>query len=230
MAKKHKSSPPPDQKGKGLKIAEEPLTEAEVEELFRKEKEDWTMCMQQDCSEELSKLSAKGCNEEQLLSLLWDVYQVNNAAWDASVLLGVTLEETRNLREQILGLAERIKRLNATFGRLFLVPHLLKLPKLLHQYHEATHLLTEKSELKAFLDSRGTPQFYRLAVCRLINYVYDQTERYYDKDLGKLVPAACGYDIDRDYREQHKKFRQRHYEKLKSYLWLLDLVNQRSHS
>ncbi len=44
-----------------------------IDALAEQDEEDWTNYLLETCSKEFSKLGEKGCNQEKLLELLWDV-------------------------------------------------------------------------------------------------------------------------------------------------------------
>ena len=193
-----------------------------IETLSEQDEKDWTNYVLETCSEEFSKLEEKGCNQKKLLELLWDVMIWKETYSWALQNSGMTLEGVRRLQKELTEAAEEIVRLNIGIFQPILsadkhLRHLLHLPKFLRQYVQESRLLTDgDSNLTPLLDQRAE-QLKNLAVCRLIGYVHGETGKLHDKELGKLVAAACGKSVDKTYTA-HKKVRQRYYEKLKSYL------------
>lgn len=191
-----------------------------IDALAEQDEEDWTNYLLETCSEEFSKLGEKGCNQKKLLELLWDVMIWEETYSKALPNSGMTLKGVRRLQKKLTEAAEEIVRLNIGIFQPILsadkhLRHLLDLPKFLRQYVKKSRLLTDgDSNLTPLLDQRAE-QLKNLAVCRLIGYVHGETGKLHDKELGKLVAVACGKSVDKAYTEQHKKFRQRHYENLK---------------
>jgi len=192
-----------------------------IETLSEQDEEDWTNYVLETCSEEFSKLDEKGCNQKKLLELLWDVRIWKETYSPFLSVTSTTLEGVRRLQKELTEAAEKIARLNIAIFQPILsadkhLRHLLDLPKVLRQYVEKSRLLTDgDSNLTPLLDQRAK-QLKNLAVCKLIGYVHGETGKWCDKELGKLVAVACSKFVDKPYKEQHKKFRYRYYEKLKS--------------
>ena len=222
-AKKKSTTRSPASKDKKQNPSQEISVEfdPEIESLMEKHKQYWIEDIQEECSKEFSKLSKAGCNTNTLLELLWDIKEC-----DSVYRFGpdfTKLEAVRQLQQEVSKVANKIARLNLGIFALVLFEekswrHLFDLPKFLRQYVEASRLLTEGGpNLTPLLDGR-VKQLRNLWVCRLIDYVHQQTGRFFDKELGKLVEASRGYPVDTDCTARHKKFRQRYFNKLKPYL------------
>ena len=213
------------------------LFENEDEE--QEAKEGFVLVLKDFCGDELSKLCLKGCNEEELVSHLWDIH-----LWemrDYSVrLTGATIKKVRKLQRDIKDVAFRIDQLNeSTFGILLSedknLKALLQLPVQLRKYLETSEILTQKTRTKggkqfsALADDRAK-FIYQLLVCRFIHYIHQKTRRYYDREVGKLVEYAKDRlfvldkakktlrPSDADYAGRQKTFRSRYYQDLKPYL------------
>jgi hypothetical protein len=190
-----------------------------IDALAEQDEEDWTNYLLETCSEEFSTLGEKGCNQKKLLELLWDVRIWKETYSPFLSITSTTLEGVRRLQKELTEAAEKIARLNIAIFQPILsadehLEHLLDLPKVLRQYVKESRLLTDgDSNLTPLLDQRAE-QLKNLAVCKLIGYVHGETGKWCDKELGKLVAAACDKSVDKTYTA-HKKFRQRYYEKLK---------------
>jgi len=197
--------------------------EARIDAHAKEDEDNWTKDVLEKCSKEFSKLDKKGCNQKKLLELLWHV-RICEMAYSASLPnTSMTLEGVRKLQQELTEATEKIIRLNVGIFELILSynkdwRHLLDLPEFLRQYVKASRLLTEgdANKLTPLLDQRAK-QLNNVVVCRLIDYVHEKTGKWCDKELGRLVAAACGKSVDKTYTA-HKKVRQRYYEKLKSYL------------
>ncbi len=194
-----------------------------IDDHAKEDEDNWTKDVLEKCSKEFSKLDKKGCNQKKLLELLWDV-RICEMAYSSSLPnTSMTLESVRQLQQELTEATEKIIRLNVGIFHLILsynkdLRHLLDLPEFLRQYVKESRLLTEgHTNLTPLLDQRAK-QLNNVVVCRLIDYVHEKTEKWYDRDLGKMVAAACGKSVDQDYTEQHKKVRRRYYGDLKSYL------------
>ena len=197
--------------------------EARIDAHAKEDEDNWTKDVLEKCSKEFSKLDKKGCNQKQLLELLWNVRICEKAYSSSLPSTSMTLEDVRQLQQELTEATEKIIRLNVGIFHLILsynkdLRHLLDLPESLRQYVKESRLLTEgHTNLTPLLDQRAK-QLKNVVVCRLIDYVHEKTGKWYDRDLGKLVAAACGNSVDQDYTEQHKKVRRRYYGDLKSYL------------
>jgi hypothetical protein len=226
-AKKKSTTRAPTSKDKKQNPSQEIFAEfdPEIESLMEKHKQYWIEDIQEECSKEFPKLSKAGCNTNTLLELLWDIKEC-----DSVYRFGpdfTKIEAVRRLQQEMSKVANKIARLNLGIFALVLFEekswrHLLDLPQSLTQYGEVSQLLTEGGTDLTPLSDRRVKQFRNLRVCRVIDYVHEQTGRWYDKELGKLVEASRGYPVDTDCTERHtarhKKFRQRHHKKLKPYL------------
>jgi len=198
--------------------------EARIDAHAKEDEDNWTKDVLEKCSKEFSKLDEKGCTQKKLLELLWDVRICEETYSSSLPYTSTTLEGVRQLQQELTEATEKIIRLNIGIFGLILsynkhLRHLRDLPKFLKQYVKESRLLTEgdANNLTPLLDQRAK-QLKNVVVCRLIDYVHEQTGKWNDKELGKLVAGACGKSVDKDYAGQHKKFRLRYYEKLKSYL------------
>jgi len=198
--------------------------EAWIDAHAQEDEDKWTKDVLEKCSKEFLKLGKKGCNQEKLLELLWHVRICEETYSSSLPNTSMTLESVRQLQQELTDATEKIIRLNVGMFELILSynkdwRHLLDLPESLRQYVKASRLLTEgdANNLTPLLDQRAK-QLNNVVVCRLIDYVHEKTGKWYDRDLGKMVAAACGKSVDQDYMEQHKQVRRRHYEDLKSYL------------
>ncbi len=209
-----------------------------IEFLMEKDEQYWAEDIQQECTEEFSKLSNVGCNTNKLLELLRDIKECNSVYQFGPDF--TKLEGVRQLQQEVSKVADKITHLNLGIFALVLFEekswrHLFDLPKFLKQYGDVSRLLTEGgTNLTPLLDGR-VKQLRNLWVCRLIGYVYGETGRWFDKELGKLVEASRGYPVDTDCTARrtarHKIFRRRHYNKLKPYLdSLLQLVKKSTSS
>ena len=205
-----------------------------IEFLMEKDEQYWAEDIQQECTEEFSRLSNVGCNTNKLLELLRNIKECNSVYQFGPDF--TKLEAVRQLQQEVSKVADKITRLNLGIFALVLFEekswrHLFDLPKSLKQYGEVSQLLTEGGpNLTPLLDGR-VKQLRNLGVCRLIDYVHEQTGRCFDKELGKLVEASRGYPVDTDCTARHKKFRQRYYNQLKPYLdSLLQLVKKSTSS
>ena len=90
------------------------------------------------------------------------------------------------------------------------------------------HLMKERICLGSN-SSRGMPPLvdanaktlYRIRVCRLMTYIHEQTGRWYDAEVERLIAFAQhpgeGEPVVKD-RGRLKVFRSRHYKKLLPYL------------
>jgi len=205
-----------------------------IESLMEKDEQYWAEDIQQECAEEFSRLSNVGCNTNKLLELLRNIKECNSVYQFGPYF--TKLEAVRQLQQEVSKVANKIARLNLGIFALVLFEekswrHLLDLPKSLKQYGEVSQLLTEGGTNLTPLLDRRVKQLRNLWVCRVIDYVHEQTGRWYDKELGKLVEASRGYPVDTDCTERHKKFRQRYYNKLKPHLdSLLQLVKNSTSS
>ncbi len=205
-----------------------------IEFLMEKDEQYWAEDIQQECAEEFSRLSNVGCNTNKLLELLRNIKECNSVYQFGPDF--TKLEAVRQLQQEVSKVADKITRLNLGIFALVLFEekswrHLFDLPKSLKQYGEVSQLLTEGGpNLTPLLDGR-VKQLRNLWVCRLIDYVHQQTGKWHDKELGKLVEASRGYPVDTDCTARHKKFRQRYYNKLKHHLdSLLQLVKKSTSS
>ena len=197
--------------------------EAQIDAHAEEDEDNWTKDVLEKCSKEFSKLDKKGCNQKNLLELLWDV-RICEMAYSASLpSTSMTLGDVRQLQQELTEATEKIIRLNVGIFHLILsynkdLRHLLDLPEFLRQYVKESRLLTEgHTNLTPLLDQRAK-QLNNVVVCRLVDYVHEKTGKWYDRDLGKMVAAACGKSVDQDYKDQHKQVRRRYYADLKSYL------------
>ncbi len=191
------------------------------------------------CRSELDCLKAKGCDEDRLLDLLWQVNHHNyRAAYEALVFdshgslhqsFDATLKNVRKLVDEITQIALNVRGVNVSvIGPLTGEEHSLRdffgLPDRLEKYAEVCSRLVAKGKDRSALLDSNADTIRRWLDCRVIEYVRKSTEGNRDDaewfycEIAALVAAAKWKPLSQDpdkrltQVQNFETFRKRNYE------------------